>query len=140
MARICAPAKPGASATSALAASRWRSALMKRTVGHLVMAGRPWFGNGCQLGVGVDVTRAGAISQLAEIVGQALNGLLMRIGLERVGVATTASRTICRELPRSLVGIRRVAGSAARSAFVVARIFCRRMSKRHHRPVRIVVA
>ena len=113
---------------------------MERTVGHLVMAGRPWFGNGCQLGVGIDVTRASAIFQLAEVVGQALNSLLMRVGLERVGVAAAASRAICRELPRSFLRVRCMAGGAAGSAFVISRVLCRRMSKRHHRPVRVVVA
>src|ERR1700744_2676522 len=113
---------------------------MERTVGHLVMAGRPWFGNGRQLGVGVDVTGTGAISQLAEVISQALDGLLMRVGLERVGVAAAASRTICPELPRSFVRVRRMARGAAGSAFVISRILWRRMSKRHHRPVRVMVA
>lgn len=104
------------------------------------MAGRPWFGNGCQLGVGVDVTRATAISQLAEVVGQALDGLLVRIGFERVGMATAASRPVRRELPRSLVRIGRMAHGTAGSAFVIAGILGRRMSKCHHRPVGVVVA
>src|SRR3954467_10320422 len=96
MPRICAPARPGASATSAPSktAGMWRTALMERTVGHLVMASRAGFGNGCQLGIGVDVTRTGAVLQLTDVVGQALGGFLMRLGLERVGMAATATRTI----------------------------------------------
>src|SRR4051812_23104232 len=84
MPRICAPARPGASATSAPSrmVGMWRTALMKRTVGHLVMASRTGFGNGRQLGIGVDVTRTGAVLQLTDVEGQALGGFLMRLGLE----------------------------------------------------------
>ena len=115
MPRICAPAKPGASATSAPSKTTGSdgSALMERTVGHLVMASRAGFGNGRQLGIGVDVTGTGAVLQLTDVVGQALDGLLMRFGLERVGVAAAASRTISRELPGRLVRVGGMAGGAA---------------------------
>src|SRR4051812_15007964 len=137
-----APERPGASATSAPSRTTgmWRGALMERTVGHLVMASRAGFGNGCQLGIGVDMTRTGAILQLTDVVGQALSSLLMRLGLERVGMAATATRTISRELPGGLVRVGGMAGSAAWHAFVLARVLGRGVCERHHRPVRIVVA
>ena len=119
---------------------RWRTALMERTVGHLVMAGRPGFGNSCQLRVGVDVAGAGAISQFTEVVRQALDGLLMRFGLEGVGVTAAASGTISCELPCRLIRIGRMTGRATRGAPVIARVLSRRMRKGHHRPVRVVMA
>src|SRR3954471_12652629 len=142
MPRICAPARAGASATRTLSRvpGMWRRALMERTVGHLVMASRAGFRNGCQLGIGVNVTRTGAVLQLTDVVGQALGSLLMRLGLERVGMAATATRTISRELPRGLVRVGGMAGSAAWHAFVLARVLGRGVCERHHRPVRIVVA
>jgi len=113
---------------------------MERTVGHLVMAGRPGFGNGRQLGVGVDVAGPRAIPQFTEVVRHALYGLLMGFGLEGVGVTAAASRTIGPELPCRLVRVGRMAGRATRRTFVIAWVLSRRMRKGHHRPVRVVMA
>ena len=96
---------------------------MERTVGHLVMAGRPGFGNGRQLGIGVEVAGAGAVLQLAEVVGHALDGLRMRFGFEGVGVTTTASRPVGGELPGGLVRVGGMARSATRRALMLTREF-----------------
>ena len=112
---------------------------MERTVGHLVMAGRPGFGNRRQFGVGVDVAGTRAVLQLAEVVGHALNGLWMPFGLEQIGVATATSRPVRGELPRGLVRVGGVAGSATRRPFVLARVFGRRVRERNRRPVRVVM-
>ena len=113
---------------------------MERTVGHLVMPRRPGFGNGRQFGVGVDVAGASAVAELTEVVRQSLGGLLVGIGLKGIGMATAASRTIGRKLPRRLVRVGRMARRAAGRAFVIARVFSGRVREGHHRPVRVVMA
>ena len=95
---------------------------MESTVGHPVMASGPGFGNGRQLGVGVHMTRAGAVLQLAEVVFQAVEGLLMSLGLEDTRMTAGAAGTIGGKLPGRLVRVGGVTGSARRRVAMLARI------------------
>jgi len=113
---------------------------MERTVGYLVMASGPGFRNRRQLGVCVDVAGTGAVLQFAAVVAQAFRRLLMRLRLERVCVAATTARPVGSKLPRGLVRVGRMTGRAGRRTAMLARILGRGVCKRHHRPVRIVMA
>jgi len=113
---------------------------MESTVGHLVMARRPGFRNARQLLIGVDVTGPGAVLQLAEVVLQAIQGLVMSLGFERARMAAAASGTVGGKLPGGFVAVAGMAAGAFLDPPVISGIPGRGVRELHWYPARIVMA
>ncbi len=116
-----------------------RSALVERTVGHLVMASGPGFRNGGQFRIGVHMAGTGAIPQLAAVVFDTAGGLVMAFGLERARMAAATSGPVGCKLPGRRVCVGRVTGRARRGATMVARVLRRGVYENRRGPVRIAM-
>jgi len=120
---------------------------MERTVRHLVMAGRPRFGDAGHVRVRIDMTGSGAILQLGYRIrlGRgssrwSVYGLRMRARLECRCVTPGAIGAVSGERPGGLIQSRGVAGDAAGRAPVVTRVLRRGVHETQRCPVRIAMA
>src|SRR5437764_11752918 len=136
----CAKAPRAPSAASSISARRQsRPSAMERRIRHSMMRSGQTSCNGGLRRVAVDVAGATAVGELGGGVGETLDRLRVRRGLEVLRMAAGAGAGVRRRGVRHLVGVGGVAAGAAQRGAMRSRVSGAGVPEADEAPVRVAV-